>query len=96
MPRSRSTRSRATRRRSAPASARRAAPVAVRTEEVTGSSAHSWDDAVAEAVRGAKGEAAKPLAVEVIRFWADLDERRRIRTYQVAVKLAYQVRLARP
>ena len=87
MPRSRSTASRGTRRRAASASV-------VRTVEATGSSARSWDAAVADAVKGAKDEVPEPIAVEVVRLWADLDARRRMRTYRASVKLAFLQRVA--
>ena len=85
MPRSRSTGSRAIRPRAA-----KAAPSAVRITEATGSSPRSWDAAVTDAVRGAKEAAPKPIAVEVVRLWADLGPRQRIGAYRAAVKIAYR------
>jgi flavin-binding protein dodecin len=67
----------------------------VRTVEATGSSSRSWDAAVTEAVKGAKDDAPDPIAVEVVRLWADLDARRRLRTYRATVKVAYRQRVAR-
>lgn len=67
----------------------------MRTVEATGSSSRSWDAAVGDAVKGAKDEAPEPIAVEVVRLWADLDARRRLRTYRAAVKIAYRQRVAR-
>lgn len=49
-----------------------------------------------EAVRDAEDVGSTPIAVEVVRLWADLDERRRIRTYRASVKVAYRVALLRP
>ncbi|MGH2378532.1 MAG: dodecin domain-containing protein [Candidatus Limnocylindria bacterium] len=85
MPRSRSTASRATRPRAASL---------VRVAEATGSSARSWDAAVTDAVREAK-EAKDPIAVEVVRLWADLGPRGRLRTYRANVKVAYRQSVAR-
>lgn len=88
MPRSRSTGSRATRPRAA-------SPSAVRVAESTGSSSRSWDAAVVDAVKEAKDEAPKPIAVEVVRLWADLDPRGRLKMYRASVKVAYRQRVAK-
>jgi flavin-binding protein dodecin len=85
MPRSRSTASRGTRRRAADP-----APRVVRITEAVGSSSRSWDAAVTDAVRGAKDEAPDPIAVEVVRLWADLGPRQRLGRYRAAVKIAYR------
>jgi len=61
-----------------------------------GSSARSWDAAVTDAVRGAKGEAPEPIAVEVGRLWADLDGKSAIRRYRASVKIAYRQTLTPP
>ena len=74
----------------------RALAGAVRTADALGASAHSWDDAVVEAVRAVRKEAPKPLALEVVRLWADLDARGAIRTYRASVKVACRVGLVRP
>jgi hypothetical protein len=50
---------------------------------------------VADAVKGSKEDAPDPIAVEVVRLWADLDARRRIRMYRAAVKVAFRQRVAR-
>lgn len=68
----------------------------MRVVEATGSSPRSWDAAVADAVRGAKDDAPAPIAVEVVRLWADLDARKRLRTYRAAVKVAYGTTLKPP
>ncbi len=85
MPRSRSTASRATR-----PSRARAKPSAVRIAEAVGSSTRSWDAAVADAVRGAQDDAPDPIAVEVVRLWADLGPRQKVGRYRAAVKIAYR------
>jgi flavin-binding protein dodecin len=90
MPRSRSTASRATRQR--PASL----PSVVRIAEAVGSSTTSWDAAVVEAVRGAKDDAPAPIAVEVVRLWADLGARRSLGRYHAAVKIAYRQSVVPP
>lgn len=48
-----------------------------------------------EAVKGAKDDAPDPIAVEVVRLWADLDARQRLRTYRATVKVAFRQRVAR-
>jgi len=58
--------------------------------EAVGSSAKSWDAAVVDAVRGAKDEAPAPIAVEVVRLWADLGVRQKLGRYRAAVKIAYR------
>jgi flavin-binding protein dodecin len=58
--------------------------------EAVGSSAKSWDAAVVDAVRGAKDEAPAPIAVEVVRLWADLGARQKLGRYRAAVKIAYR------
>ena len=70
--------------------------MAVRIHEAVGSSHRGWDDAVIDAVRGAKGEAPDPIAVEVGRLWADLDGARAIRLYRASVKIAYRQALTPP
>ncbi len=47
-----------------------------------------------DAVREAK-EAKDPIAVEVVRLWADLGPRGRLRTYRANVKVAYRQSVAR-
>ena len=94
MPRSRSTASRATRPRITPRA--RTAPSAVRIVDAVGSSTRSWDAAVVDAVRGAKDDAPDPIAVEVGRLWADLDEKSAIRLYRASVKIAYRQALRAP
>ena len=84
MPRSRSTGSRVIRPRAT------RAPTAVRITETAGSSTKSWDAAVADALRSAEEQAADPIAVEVVRLWADVGARRRLATYRAAVKIAYR------
>jgi hypothetical protein len=37
----------------------------------------------------------EPIAVEVVRLWADLDADRKLRTYRATVKIAYRQRMAR-
>lgn len=69
-------------------SARR--PRVVRVVEAVGSSGRSWDGAVTDAVGNASEDAAEPIGVEVVRLWADLDGRKRLRTYRAAVKVAYR------
>jgi flavin-binding protein dodecin len=64
--------------------------------EAAGSSARSWDAAVTDAVRGASEDAADPIGVEVIRLWADLDGRKRLRTYRAAVKVSYSQAMTPP
>jgi flavin-binding protein dodecin len=88
MRRSRSTGSRAIRRRASPRAS--AAPAAVRVHEAVGASTRSWDAAVTDAVRGAKKDAPDPIAVEVGRLWADLDAKQKIRRYRASVKIAYR------
>jgi flavin-binding protein dodecin len=87
MRRSRNTGSRATR-------PRRASGTAVRVAEATGTSARSWDAAVTDAVKSAKDDAPDPIAVEVVRLWADLDPKGRLKTYRASVKVAYRQRVA--
>lgn len=82
--------------RASPRRAASAAPGVVRVFEAIGSSSRSWDAAVADAVRGAAGEVPDPLGVEVVRLWADLDGRKRLRTYNAAVKIAYRQALSPP
>jgi protoporphyrinogen oxidase len=41
-------------------------------------------------VRGAKEEAPDPIAVEVVRLWADLGPRQKLSRYRAAVKVAYR------
>lgn len=69
----------------------------VRIAEATGSSTKGWEAAVADAVKNAADEAPEPIGVEVARMWADLDGRRRLRTFHAAVKVAYRqgLRIAR-
>lgn len=79
---------------------RRRSPAApaevVRIAESTGSSGRSWDAAVVDAVKAAGEEAARPIGVEVVRLWADLDARKRLRTYRATVRVAYRQALAAP
>jgi hypothetical protein len=51
---------------------------------------------VADAVRDAKDEAPRPIAVEVGRLWADLDAKRAISLYRASVKIAYREPLVAP
>lgn len=94
MPRSRSTGSRATRPRATPRA--RTAPSAVRIVDAVGSSAKGWEAAVTDAVRGAKSDAPRPIAVEVGRLWADLDGKSAMRLYRASVKIAYRQELRAP
>ena len=41
-------------------------------------------------MRGAKDDAPEPIAVEVVRLWADLGARRRLGRYRAQVKIAYR------
>jgi len=50
---------------------------------------------VSDAVRNARDDAPQPIGVEVIRLWADLGPRERLRTYRATVKVAYRQRVAR-
>jgi flavin-binding protein dodecin len=61
----------------------------VRVAEAVGSSTKSWDAAVLDAVVAAKDDAPRPIAVEVIRLWADLGSKR-IARYRAHVKIAYR------
>ncbi len=67
----------------------------MRVAEATGSSARSWDAAVTEAVKSAGDDAPDPIAVEVVRLWADLDPKGRLKTYRAMVKVAYRQRVAK-
>lgn len=49
-----------------------------------------------DAVRGAKSDAPDPIAVEVIRLWADLGAREKLATYRAQVKVAYRQSVVRP
>jgi hypothetical protein len=49
-----------------------------------------------DAVKGARADAPRAVAVEVARLWADLDARAGIRRYRAAVKIAYPVALVPP
>jgi hypothetical protein len=49
---------------------------------------------VTDAVRSAKDDAPAPIAVEVVRLWADLDQKGRLKTYRATVKVAYRQRVA--
>ncbi|CAN5131036.1 hypothetical protein BH18CHL2_BH18CHL2_11170 [soil metagenome] len=71
------------------------APGVVRLLEASGSSAESWEGAVADAVRSVRREVRAPLGVEIARQWADL-EAGRIRTYRAAVRVAYRQELKPP
>jgi len=68
----------------------------VRVVESTGSSAKGWEAAVADAVKKVAAEAPEPIGVEVVRLWADLDGRRRLRTFHAAVKVAHRQSLRMP
>lgn len=68
----------------------------VRLIEAVGSSSRSWDAAVTDAVRSVADDAPDPIGVEVARLWADLDGRKRLRTYRASVKVAYRQPLQRP
>lgn len=86
---------RATRPR--PGSAARAAAsagVVVRIHEASGSAAGGFDAALKAAVKNARGEV-EPIAVEIVRQWADLSARG-IARYHVSVKAAYRQALAAP
>jgi len=47
-------------------------------------------------VSAAKDDAPAPIAAEVVRLWADLDGRQRIRRYRATVKVAYRDALVAP
>ena len=69
----------------------------MRIVEAVGSSSRGWDAAIADAVRGARDEAPRPIGVEVTRMWADLAGGSRLRRYRAAVKIAYrQALVAQP
>ncbi len=68
----------------------------VRLIEAVGSSSRSWDAAVTDAVRSVADDAPDPIGVEVSRLWADLDGRKRLRTYRASVKVAYRQPLQPP
>lgn len=68
----------------------------VRTADASGSSTKGWEAAVAEAVKQAADEAPDPLGVEVVRLWAELDARKRLRTFHADVKVAYRQALRAP
>ncbi len=84
---------RATRQRAARAVAP-TAPVVVRIHETTGVAKGGWDAALKAAVKSAREEV-EPIAVEIIRQWADLGPRG-ITSYHVSVKAAYRQALAPP
>lgn len=48
-----------------------------------------------DAVKAAKDDAPDPIAVEVVRLWADVDPRGRLKTYRATVKVAYRQRVAK-
>jgi hypothetical protein len=50
---------------------------------------------VTDAVKAAKDEAPQPIAVEVVRLWADLGPQGRLKTYRASVKVAYRQRVAK-
>ena len=81
-----------------PASAARAAAasggVVVRIHDTTGSAASGWDAALKAAVKSARAEV-EPIAVEIVRQWADVSTRG-IARYHVSVKVAYRQALAAP
>ncbi len=62
----------------------------MRITEAVGSSVTSWDDAVVDALRGARETAPDPIAVEVVRLWADVGAKHRLGRYRAAVKVAYR------
>ncbi len=64
-------------------------PGVVRLIDANGSSARSWDAAVADAVRSVADETGDPLGVEITRQWADLTKGR-IARYRVSVRVAYR------
>jgi len=51
---------------------------------------------VTDAVRSVADDAPDPIGVEVSRLWADLDGRKRLRTYRASVKVAYRQPLQPP
>lgn len=67
----------------------------IRLADANGASRTSWQAAVADAVRSVRDEVADPLGVEVMRMWAELDGTK-LRTYRVAVKVAYRQALKAP
>jgi hypothetical protein len=47
-------------------------------------------------VRGATDDAPAPIAVEVVRLWADLGARQKLGRYRAAVKIAYRQAVVPP
>ena len=47
-----------------------------------------------DAVKEVKDDAPDPIAVEVVRLWADLGPKGRLKTYRASVKVAYRQRVA--
>jgi hypothetical protein len=47
-------------------------------------------------VRGAKDDAPDPIAVEVVKLWADLGARQRLGRYRAQVKVAYRQAIVLP
>jgi flavin-binding protein dodecin len=66
----------------------------VRIHEASGSAPSGWDAALKAAVKSARTEV-EPIAVEVVRQWADVGTRG-IARYHVSVKVAYRQALAAP
>ena len=84
---------RATRPRAAKAAAP-SAPAVVRIHETAGTATSGWDAALKAAVKSARAEV-EPIAVELVRQWADVSPRG-IARYHVSVKVAYRQPLAAP
>jgi flavin-binding protein dodecin len=80
--------------RAAKAAKAATAPVVVRIHETTGSAASGWDAALKAAVKSARAEV-EPIAVEIVRQWADVSARGLAR-YHMSVKVAYRQALAPP
>jgi len=78
-----------------PRAARPAPAVVVRLHEATGVSKSGWDAALKAAVKSARDEIEEPIAVEIIRQWADLSPRG-FASFHVNVKVAYRQPLAPP
>lgn len=62
--------------------------VAIRVHEVSGSSPKGWPEAAADALRRAKAEVPSPIALEIVRQWADVSAGRMTR-FHVTARIAW-------
>ena len=67
----------------------------VRLHEANGSSLKGWKSAVTDALRRAKAEVPTPVAVEVVRQWADI-KGGKVTLFHVTVRIAWEQGLRGP